>query len=415
LSRDGDSGFDRVARTQITCVPVARIQLCAMNFFLDPHGTALRFADYIEALRDIFRYYRLDFGSPQDFVAFAQTVKHQSELRSDVIRVVKALRESEPNISFRIVLTVIAVASGGPDVAMSDQNISVSVQLIVESLNRDDPCSQQDADHPDSSKSNLIVMKKNAVAAPVQATPDKEKIERRDASVHTYMEKPFSDIPGVNFFVVAATLMFTAFLWMFGHVGNSDGPNSLSGTSPTARDASVSIKEPQLTKTSEGIGSSGVSNSEDTPSPTPKRKPATIPFRSQARPSLSHTVSAETEPVMSSKTSGIVAPSDGLSSEPVEHRPLDVSSDVMAANLISGPKPTYPILANLTHMQGSVLMQAVISRNGTVERVHVIKGHRLLRSAAKSAVQSWRYRPYEINGRPVEVATVVSVDFFRHR
>jgi TonB family protein len=62
-------------------------------------------------------------------------------------------------------------------------------------------------------------------------------------------------------------------------------------------------------------------------------------------------------------------------------------------------------------MQGNVVMQAIISRNGTVESVHVIKGHRLLRSAATNAVRAWRYRPYLINGRPVEVATIVSVDF----
>jgi TonB family protein len=62
-------------------------------------------------------------------------------------------------------------------------------------------------------------------------------------------------------------------------------------------------------------------------------------------------------------------------------------------------------------MQGNVVMQAIISRNGTVESVHVIKGHRLLRGAATSAVRAWRYRPYLINGRPVEVATIVSVDF----
>ena len=73
--------------------------------------------------------------------------------------------------------------------------------------------------------------------------------------------------------------------------------------------------------------------------------------------------------------------------------------------------PTYPKLASLTHMQGNVMMQAVISKEGTVESVHVLKGHRLLRSAATNAVRAWRYRPYLVNGRPVEVATIVSVEF----
>jgi TonB family protein len=83
----------------------------------------------------------------------------------------------------------------------------------------------------------------------------------------------------------------------------------------------------------------------------------------------------------------------------------------MAANVLSAPQPSYPMLANLTHIRGEVVMQATISKDGTIENVHVIKGHRLLRGAATSAVRNWRYRPYLINGRPVEVATTVSVDF----
>jgi protein TonB len=56
-------------------------------------------------------------------------------------------------------------------------------------------------------------------------------------------------------------------------------------------------------------------------------------------------------------------------------------------------------------------MQAIISKEGSIENVHVIKGHRLLRGAATNAVRNWRYRPYLINGHPVQVATTVSVDF----
>ncbi|WP_433963971.1 energy transducer TonB [Tunturiibacter gelidiferens] len=58
-------------------------------------------------------------------------------------------------------------------------------------------------------------------------------------------------------------------------------------------------------------------------------------------------------------------------------------------------------------------MQAIISKKGTVENLRVIKGHHLLRGAATSAVRTWRFRPYLINGVPVEVATIVSVDFAR--
>ena len=96
------------------------------------------------------------------------------------------------------------------------------------------------------------------------------------------------------------------------------------------------------------------------------------------------------------------------------NHPVDVSSGVMAANLVSAPKPSYPTLASLTRTQGSVVMRAMISKDGSVEHVQVIQGHRLLRGAAKSAVRNWRYRPYKINGVPVDVATTVSVDFSLH-
>jgi len=98
-------------------------------------------------------------------------------------------------------------------------------------------------------------------------------------------------------------------------------------------------------------------------------------------------------------------------SAPSSPRVVNVSSGVMAANLVSASPPSYPKLAGLTHMQGEVVMQAIISKDGTVENLHVIQGHRLLRGAAKNSARTWRYRPYLVNGKPVEVATIVSVDF----
>jgi TonB family protein len=90
---------------------------------------------------------------------------------------------------------------------------------------------------------------------------------------------------------------------------------------------------------------------------------------------------------------------------------IRVSSGVMATNLIESQPPNYPRLAKLTHIQGPVVLQVFISKDGTVDHVNAVKGHRLLRGAAKNAVQRWRYRPYLVNGRPVEVATIVTVDF----
>lgn len=94
---------------------------------------------------------------------------------------------------------------------------------------------------------------------------------------------------------------------------------------------------------------------------------------------------------------------------------LLVSSGVMAGNLIFSTPPQYPRLASMAHIQGQVLLQAVISKSGRVDHLHIIQGHRLLRGAATEAVYKWRYRPYVVNGHPVDVATIVRVDFQLHR
>lgn len=105
----------------------------------------------------------------------------------------------------------------------------------------------------------------------------------------------------------------------------------------------------------------------------------------------------------------LTSPSSRL--RPSPSHTIDVSSGIMASNLVSAAPPTYPRLASLFHMQGKVVMQAIIAKNGTVQSLQVLQGHRLLRGAAKNAVNSWRYRPYLIDDKPVDVATIVTVDF----
>lgn len=95
-------------------------------------------------------------------------------------------------------------------------------------------------------------------------------------------------------------------------------------------------------------------------------------------------------------------------------RYFTVSSGVMASYLISHPDPEYPTLARLAHIQGQVIMQAVVAKDGSVSTVRVLRGNRLLRGAAEEAVRHWRYRPYRFGGRAIDVATIVTVDFHNH-
>lgn len=94
---------------------------------------------------------------------------------------------------------------------------------------------------------------------------------------------------------------------------------------------------------------------------------------------------------------------------PVVH-PLRISH-MMEGNLIYRVQPIYPPLARAARIQGTVMLRAIISRTGTIENLQVMSGHPMLVGAAIDAVRQWRYRPYILNGDPVEVETQVTVNF----
>jgi TonB family protein len=562
----------------------------AMNFFSDPQVAASRFGDYIEDLHDVFRCNGIDFGSPQDFLAFARVVKYHSDLRGDVMRVVKSLMESEMNISFRTILTVIAVASGGAEVATSDREMNIPVKLIVESLTNVGVCNQFNADQADQSADvypDLTANEAVQISTLVESLPDEEAIAHVDGPGYAGVEGLFSanvasnlaiDLPidqglsnefqglsngtggsntlaeslsrlelnslqlkiyldsidqrisrmeprlenvapavlsatpsrpreeagarfsatissgnepqppqndapvlkqqkkeeeaatgamamlvhlrtdfrqlyatkrrralpifaGVVMLLLAASFFRgsgrdTSYVAIRPVNASLGGAADASIPSPAPRGAAASesslgpvgeshvatASDPSVTPAKESQGNSaapsytgpGVSGTTDRSIHSPK-KSAQVSFRSS--PSRSSALT-EASPVVATETSDGVEPPDrtsGLNSDPLSNHLVTVSSGVMAANLVSGPKPSYPALASLIRTQGNVVMQAVISKKGTVEHLHVIQGHRLLRSAAKNAVRTWRYRPYKIDGVPVEVSTIVTVDFSLHR
>ncbi len=80
-------------------------------------------------------------------------------------------------------------------------------------------------------------------------------------------------------------------------------------------------------------------------------------------------------------------------------------------NLVHKVQPAYPGLARSARIQGAVLLQAVISKAGSIENLKVLAGHPMLVQAAIEAVSQWRYRPYILNNEPVEVETLITVNF----
>lgn len=97
--------------------------------------------------------------------------------------------------------------------------------------------------------------------------------------------------------------------------------------------------------------------------------------------------------------------------KPAPPQKLRVSSGVAQGMLIYQLKPQYPRLAMQARIQGTVVLQAVIDKDGKVRDLHLISGHPMLAPAAIEAVKQWRYRPYLLNNEPVEVDTQINVNF----
>lgn len=88
-----------------------------------------------------------------------------------------------------------------------------------------------------------------------------------------------------------------------------------------------------------------------------------------------------------------------------------VSQGVSQGLLVRQVKPVYPREAREAGIQGSVIIQAVIGKDGMLLETKVISGPKELQQAAVGAVQQWRYKPYYLNGKPVEVETQITVNF----
>lgn len=90
---------------------------------------------------------------------------------------------------------------------------------------------------------------------------------------------------------------------------------------------------------------------------------------------------------------------------------VTVSSGVAQGMLVHRVAPQYPAQAKEARLQGTVVLQAVIGKDGSVTSVHALRGNPVLTQAAIDAVKQWRYRPYALNGEPVEADTQISVTF----
>ncbi len=109
----------------------------------------------------------------------------------------------------------------------------------------------------------------------------------------------------------------------------------------------------------------------------------------------------------------------GTGSAPVLAKALDprpvkrvrLAARVVEANLVHDVAPTYPPEAGRSRIEGTVVLWAVIGKDGSVQDVRVESGLPILAEAAIDAVKQWRYKPYMLNGEPVEVDSRITINF----
>ncbi|HEV2710657.1 MAG TPA: energy transducer TonB [Edaphobacter sp.] len=159
------------------------------------------------------------------------------------------------------------------------------------------------------------------------------------------------------------------------------------------------------------------------PATTPGGAAATSPPPAASVPAASVPAAPAAEAAAGSGITGTTPVNSATSDSASSNRPPDaqpasgnpevkyIQSQVMEGHLISAPRPEYPPQARKDHIEGQVALQATISRSGSIQTLHVIKGPAALRGAAIDAVRSWRYRPYSEDGQAIKVATTIYVDF----
>jgi protein TonB len=113
---------------------------------------------------------------------------------------------------------------------------------------------------------------------------------------------------------------------------------------------------------------------------------------------------AEPEPAVPS------AQSQGSASGPSNAR-AQVQLSPSSAQVVSRVDPSYPLLAKQMRVQGAVILEALISKNGSIQDIQVLSGPAILSEAAREAVKQWHFKPYYQSGRPVETEARITVNF----
>jgi len=108
---------------------------------------------------------------------------------------------------------------------------------------------------------------------------------------------------------------------------------------------------------------------------------------------------------------GIISSTPVAVPKAVTPQRIRVSQGVTQGMIIRRVQPAYPPLARQARIQGPVVLQAEIGKDGSIQNLRLISGHPMLAPAAIEAIKQWKYKPYILNGEPVEVETTITFNF----
>jgi protein TonB len=90
---------------------------------------------------------------------------------------------------------------------------------------------------------------------------------------------------------------------------------------------------------------------------------------------------------------------------------LTISQGVSQGLIVKRVQPIYPSTALRLHLEGPVHLMATVGKSGNITTVKTLNGDPVLAQAAADAVKQWKYKPYLLNGEPVEIQTQVTINF----
>jgi protein TonB len=131
-----------------------------------------------------------------------------------------------------------------------------------------------------------------------------------------------------------------------------------------------------------------------------------------AVPAKSNAIHLDVNSGETSSASSAPAPANA----PVNSRTVNAGDRVQlspqtAQSVSVSVPPDYPLLARQMKVQGAVSLQALISKEGTIQELQILSGPSILAAAAREAVKQWHFKPYLHNGQPVETQAKITVNF----